>query len=621
MVMHRWRLLPVIGLVFFTTYGSAAPAKPQQVLDLHYGEVLYQFYQQDYFTAITHLMVARKQGLLSHQRKAAELLLGGLQLSYGMLDEAQARFHRLLDTETGADSDLHDRVWYYLAKINYQRGNYRKAYTTLQQAGKPHDEVLGTRLALLAANINMRLGNNTRAAETLTGVHAPGSLKDYIRINRGIALLRAGDTEQGRLVLEELGKQSSGGEELRALQDRANLGLGYQLLRSGEPEQAREYLNQVRFQGPFSQAALLGAGWADAERGDYEGALTPWMRLIIISGHQPPAQEARLAVPYAMAQMGDNKRAVYYYEQAVKYYADEQQLLDKAIETAKSGALITHLEQADTGLSGGWLNDNPILKDIPSDRYLVDVLSGNAFQETLKDYRDLGYLSGLLHHWLDNIDLYHGMVDARRQAYRQRTPGIRARLKKQEARTLQKRWQHYQALVDAADRNTDPLRLATGKEKQQWALLKKVRRKLDALPAESRYDKLRTRADWLYGVLYWQLNSDYKIRLWNTRRQLRELEPQIRDTLKKHQQLNAALEQVKAGFEGYNKRIEALRGRILALLPHIQAARHQNGQQLQQLALDELEVRKQRLLSYRSQAHYALARSYDRLTDTLGDRP
>ncbi|MGD8674003.1 MAG: hypothetical protein PVH86_11830, partial [Thiogranum sp.] len=243
------------------------------------------------------------------------------------------------------------------------------------------------------------------------------------------------------------------------------------------------------------------------------------------------------------------------------------------------------------------------------------------FQESLKNYRDLGYLSKLLNQWLDNMDIYYAMVDARREAYEQRAPKIRDRLDKQEAAALQARWQHYRDQLAADRKDGNPLDLATGKEKHQWALLEKVQARLAALPDEARFNDMRAKAQWLKGVLYWQLQADYKIRLWDVHKQLAALEPQVAETLDKHRQIDAALDNVKAGFIGYNERIEALRARILALLPRIAAARGQSGQRLQHLALEELETRKQRLVSYRSQARYALARSYDQLARTPGARP
>lgn len=597
----------------------AVSVKPQQVLDLHYGEVLFHFYQEDYFTAISHLMVARQQNLLQHHRDESELLLGGLQLSYGMPDQAERRFDRLLDRNT--DADLRNRIWYYLTKISYQRGHYRRALGKLQKIEKPDDKSIGTELAVLNANLHMALGENGEAAEVLENTSAPDGWEEYLRINRGIALLRAGELEEGRKTLDKLGKVDADNEELRALRDRANLGLGYELLRAGDAEQAREYLNRVRLQGPFIQAALLGAGWADAERGDYEQALTPWLALLELASYEAPVQEAHLAVPYAFAQLGDSKRAIYFYERAIGYFDEEQQQLDAAIQGTQSGELLSLLSQTDTGISGGWMHDTPTLEGVPSGRYLVDILSSHSFQEPLKDYRDLGYLQQLLNEWLENIDLYYDMVDARRLAYQQRAPLIRERLERQEAKALYQRWQDYQSLTLAQHGSGDPIDLATGKEKQQWRTLRKVQATLASLAPEPRHTNMLAKARWLQGILYWQIQADYKTRLWDVEKQLQALEAPVTEAASKHQQVSDALENVQVGFDGYDKRIAAMRKRILALLPDIQTSRDNASDQLQRLALKELETRKQRLASYRIQARYALARSYDQIAQQSGEQP
>lgn len=603
-----------------TTNGSyAVSVKPQQVLDLHYGEVLFHFYQDDYFTAISHLMVARQQNLLQHHLNESELLLGGLQLSYGMPNQAERRFDRLLDQNT--DADLRNRIWYYLTKISYQRGHYRRALGNLRKIDKLDDKPIGTELALLNANLHMALGENDKAADVLENTRASDGGEEYLRINRGIALLRAGELEEGRKTLDKLGKVDADNEELRALRDRANLGLGYELLRAGDAEQARDYLNRVRLQGPFIQAALLGAGWADAEQGNYQQALTPWLKLLELASYEAPVQEAHLAVPYAFAQLGDGKHAIYFYEQAIDYFEEEQQQLVAAIQGTQSGELLSLLSQEDTGNSGGWLHDTPTLEGVPSGRYLVDILSSHSFQEPLKDYRDLGYLQQLLQQWLENIDLYYDMVDARRLAYQQRSPLIRQRLEKQEAKALYQRWQDYQSLTLAQHGSGDPLDLATGKEKRQWRTLRKVQATLASLAPESRYTNMLAKARWLQGILYWQIQADYKARLWDVEKQLQSLEGPVTEATSKHLQVSEALDHVKVGFDGYDRRIAAMRERILALLPDIQTSRDNASDQLQRLALKELETRRQRLASYRIQARYALARSYDQVAQQSGGQP
>ncbi len=598
-------------LLALTSSASAGAKMPQQVLDLHYGEVLFHFYQQDYFTAITHLMAAQQQEQLEHHKKDSELLLGGMQLSYGMLDEAEGRFRRLLDRQS--DQQIRNRIWYYLTKIAYQRGLYEKAYSTLQEIDNPRDEAIRAETAILGANIRMALGKDSEAAEALSESSAPNGWEEYLRINRGIALLRAGDVAGGRAVLDSLGNQDADSEELWSLRDRANLGLGYQLLRTGEPDQARHYLNRVRLSGPFTQAALLGAGWSDAERGLYQEALTPWLSLIKLASYDPPVQEAHLAVPYAFASLGDHERAVQFGNQAIGFYDQEQTEIETAITSVESGVLLSLLNQTRTGVSGGWLKDNPTLENIPAGRYLVDVLSGHNFQEKLKDYRDLSYLEELLSQWLQNINVYRDMVEARRQAYERRAPAIRSRLEKQEARSVNAAWQQLGQRLETVEASDDPIGLASTAEIQQWQRLLRIQDTVAMLPDTQRHQRILQRSKWLQGVLYWNIQSDYRVRLWEAKKQLAGLESAVVETNNRQLALRQALETVPASFSGYDQRIETQRKRILALMSRIQLERINTTSALQRLALGELQTRKERLASYRSQARYALARSYDEL--------
>lgn len=609
----RYLLFLLLSLLATSVFAGAD--KPQRVQDLHYGEVLFQFYRDDYFTAITHLMAAQQQEQLPHHRDEAELLLGGLQLSYGMLDQAEERFVRLLGEDTSVD--LRNRAWFYLTKIAYQRGLYEKAANAIARVSKPKDKNMRAELAVLGANIYMALGRDKDAVELLGKARAPKGWEEYLRINKGIAELRAGNIEAGRATLDKLGKQDADSDELRALRDRANLALGYQLLRENQSEQAVKYLNRVRLRGPFMQEALLGAGWANAERGNYEAALTPWLKLVELDSNQAAAHEARLAVPYSFAQLGDRNRAVYFYEQAISYYDAEQTGLEAAIQAAESGALLDLLSQADTHESGGWLKDAPALDNIPSGRYLVDVLSEHSFQENLKDYRDLGFLQELLTTRLTDIGLLHDMVDTRRLAYELREPGIRKQLELNEAQALQTRWQTLDTEMQSLTQKKDPLALATGKEQQQLALLEKVNRTLESLPdTHKRKAKLQDKARWLRGVLYWQLQADYSTRMRDVRKHLQQTKQPVEDVLARHHRIVQALDSVPDSFSGYDERIEVLRQRIQTLLPGIREARGQASEHIVRLAMRELGARRQRLISYRSQARYALARSYDQIAGT-----
>ena len=102
---------------------SAGAGALESVQSLAYGVTLYHFYQQDYFWALTELMVAQKSAApsLGVHADNAELLRGGMSLSYGMDRQAQQIFTDML-TQPGATADV-DRAWFYLGKIAWQRGD------------------------------------------------------------------------------------------------------------------------------------------------------------------------------------------------------------------------------------------------------------------------------------------------------------------------------------------------------------------------------------------------------------------------------------------------------------------------------------------------------------------
>ena len=118
-------------LVSVAPSAHAAEAREGVVVqDPHYGEVLFQFYTEDYFTALTHLTAYRKTGRVDDHAEEAELLQGGLMLSWGQHKEAGEIFERLLSE--GTDPAVRDRTWFYIGKVRYQRGYLQAAEQALE---------------------------------------------------------------------------------------------------------------------------------------------------------------------------------------------------------------------------------------------------------------------------------------------------------------------------------------------------------------------------------------------------------------------------------------------------------------------------------------------------------
>ena len=82
------RLIVATCLLMLAALLPAPPAlagkddpEPIVVKDPHYGEILFYFYQDDFFPAIVRLLAAQDQGLLAEHTDQAELLKGGMYLS------------------------------------------------------------------------------------------------------------------------------------------------------------------------------------------------------------------------------------------------------------------------------------------------------------------------------------------------------------------------------------------------------------------------------------------------------------------------------------------------------------------------------------------------------------
>src|SRR5664279_1894422 len=151
----------------FATAARAADAAPpdHQIKDPQYGDALFQFFQDRYFTSITTLMASQKFERVEHHADEAEVLRGGMLASYGLTREAGEIFSHLI--ERGATPAVRDRAWFYLAKIRYQRGYLPEAEAAIARVENHLPPDLEEERALLLANLLMARQDYAGAASAL----------------------------------------------------------------------------------------------------------------------------------------------------------------------------------------------------------------------------------------------------------------------------------------------------------------------------------------------------------------------------------------------------------------------------------------------------------------------
>jgi hypothetical protein len=589
---------------------------PQDVKDLHYGDVLFYFYQDDYFDSITRLLAARQLQRIPHTEGEAELLLGGLYLSLGEHVEAGRIFEELLNKNTS--ETVRNKAWFYLGKVWYQRGYLEESERALVQVSDKIDPRLSAERYMLLAQLMMRQERYDDAIAALSKWRGAADWTAYAQFNLGVALVRKDRLADAIPYLDRVGRIETRSEELLSLRDKANLALGFALLQAQRASEAKPILQRVRLEGPYSSKALLGVGWADAGVGEFKRALVPWLTLRRRNLLDSAVQESFLTVPYAYNQLSATGQAAEYYNSAIDSFDAELKHIDDSIEQIRNGDLLDRLLNDDKKDTLTWYWQLTTLPDAPESRYLYSLLASNEFQEGLKNYRELNYMSRNLDNWRDDVSAYDDMLDTRQEAYRRRVPKADAVMAATDLDALTRQRVDFESRINAIEKSSDVAALGTPEEQQMWMRLKRIEDYLVTHPDDPDLAEMREKHRLMRGVMYWRLSASFKARLWNERRSVKELEAELKETQKRAVLVRQARAGMPTNTGAYAGRVAAVRARLDQLQQRLADVSAQQNRFLQALAIRELEGQKLRISTYQIQARYELAAIYDRTTN---DKP
>jgi hypothetical protein len=621
----------------WTWFYGDEPQLANVVRDPHYGDTLFHFYQSHYFTSITGLMVSQHFDRVSKHADEAEVLRGGLLLSYGLHREAGQIFAQLI--EKGAAPPVRARAWYYLAKIRYQRGFLADAEDALGRIETRLPPELDDDRVLLHANVLMARGAFADAVTVLNDIAAEDKTKakkkdknapldtkvsprQIARYNLGVAMVKNGDIAAGSALLDEIGRASAANEEQRSLRDRANLALGFAALQDNRPADARAVLQRVRLASMHANNALLGFGWAADSLKEPREALVPWTELMGRDPSDAAVLEARIAVPYALASLGAYGQSLDSYNQAIDSFGAENTALDESISAVRAGKLVDGLIERNPGEEMGWFWAIGELPELPHASHLKLVLAKHEFQEAFKNYRDLRFLSGNLDAWRDKLVVFDAMLGNRKRAFDERLPKTREQQGGLGIAKLQAQRDQLAAELARAEEAGDGVALADEKERELQAKLAGIQEVLGklnetALDPESAQvrESAKERARLAAGVLTWNLAQQHKPRLWDAQKAMKITDAELAEATRRDAALAQAARDEPQRFADFAKRLAELDGRVKALIPRVAALSREQQGEVQELAVAELVTQKERLAAYSMQARFAVAQLYDRATD------
>ncbi|QIL89978.1 hypothetical protein GNX18_09590 [Microbulbifer sp. SH-1] len=596
--------------------------------DLFFGEALFDAYQDNYFDAITGLDTELKQFRLLDDPELdpfslhfgqAEFAVGDLELSYRMHREAGRAMEQVLNGDV--PQPIKNEAAYRLAKIHYHKQQFANALHALELIQGRVPERVRAEEQFLRARVYMQLGRFEEAVVLLKDLKGEKSLSGFVEYNLGIALLKAGETEKGVLELDGLGRNAGSGDAKSALQDKTNLLLGYQLMEAKEYERARTYFDRVQLSGPFSNQALLGAGWVEANAGRFDRALVPWQLLTQRQSTNAAVQEAMLAVPYAYGKLDVHSTAAVNYGQALDLFGNQVDVLTRSIRSIREGKLLEALRRKEASQVKNWVVELRKLPDAPETHYLLDLMASNDYQEFLRNYQDLNDLLERNKDWLQSLDAFEEIIALRRGYYEPILPGLDVQFRQVDARIkmrLEQR-QHLAARIENLLVNRRPELLAKSDETESRLLLERIRDILAYNPSLNS-EETEARIARLEGVLKFRLSREFDERLTEAYKHLQELDAVIATLQETYQRYVRTRQAATHSYEGYTDQITSLRAGLNRAQDRIELLMARQGRMLEQLAINELDQRRAQLESYQIKARFALADSYDRANELQEQR-
>lgn len=600
--------------------------KVEYVSNLAYGTSLYNFFQDKYFSAITDLLVGKHYHRLNTEDKNAELLLGGMYLSYGLPDKASSIFTDLLDRSSRVTPvSVRDRALFHLGRHYYDSNVLQPAESSLIEiSGTLTEDQDGERIYMLvnimisksqlddSSNLLERILED--ATNFLDNIPDDSIWHTYAQYNIGTAFLRTNNFEAGRKLLDEIGTDEAVNTEHAIIKDKANIALAFAELSRKNPQQANDYFSRVRLEGSQTSSGLLGLGWSWYQQAHYNQALSAWLTL---SNQQTPSiakQESLITIPYAYENSGHPDIALDAYNTAITSYNNELVEINKIIADINNGKFIKALRTVSLGTESS--NPASIISNVGADsnKYLSPLFLSKDFHNAVKDLQELVFLSYTLEHWKQDLPALRLILEEKRISYNKE-------LEKQDykkiinaARSLFEGRNRYALLVKKIEHDDDAIALATEDEKKLLEKLAAIKNTIDSINGQTDTSEQQNKYRLTNGALYWKLKTEFPDRMWQTRKEfiaLNKTSEQFNQTIVSLSDIFRTRPIQYAEFLG---RIKKQESELSQLETDINTSIKIQETQIANMTLAAANQYANKIEAYLDRALYSRARLYDALT-------
>ena len=501
-------------------------------------------------------------------------------------------------------------VGFYLAKLQYQRGDLSSAGKALQKMQISGDDQMGQEAIYLKARLLLNAGDTAAAQQQIALLQPESPWLPYYFYNLGVVEKLNANNPGAVEAFKQLDSLAILTEEEKALRDRAYTASGFSHIAGGDLEQAKVDFSKVRIDSPLVDQALLGYGWAYAKQKNYRAALSPWQKLSQHSLLSPSVQESLLAIPFAYEAINAPANALLNYQQAVNAYESEITRINSAITLFQQEPMEQLFDLASSS-NDEWLVGGEILPLNQHAPYLAHLIASHGFQEAIKDLRDLIRMSIYLRQAQQRLAILETVDSEQIELWNQVIDQSRMKSLYQRQQDISSKREKLKEQLATAVTENDGKRLADSKQMALWEKIDRAEDRINRLQSAGRdVGDDKARLEIYRGMMLWDDNENFADGLWKYKKQINALAALGDETTAAFQRVERATGSRQQS--SFSARIAGLDTRVNQHSSSVNAALVQAEENIRTQAVSELQLQQQRLSYYMAQAKLAIARLYDR---------
>jgi len=294
-------------------------------------------------------------------------------------------------------------------------------------------------------------------------------------------------------------------------------------------------------------------------------------------------------------------------------YSKQIGRVDASIGSIREGRFLKALIREESRQDETWVIRLRTLPDAPETYYLMELMASHDFQTALHNYLDLEDLQSRLMSWKTSLDAFDDIIRLRGENYEPLLPEVDAEFRELDLRMrlrLEQR-KHLGERLQAMLTAPRPDYLANAEEQSALEHIARIEKQLgDSESPEA--NAVRDRVARLRGTLTWRLETEYQERLTAAYKHYIELKKDIESLTNQYDAFVRTRQAATHSYVGYDAKIAGLRERVGEALQRVEILMDKQGQMIENSAVDQLQVRRDRLVAQQVQARYGVADSYDR---------